>query len=93
MNIPSIGLTSDELHQVTHYRSSKQQCSLSSNQDRIMAPQNRAKQNEALPKYWRHRGKTYYYRVPPHMRHLHSGKAEISLGQSLSQAYQKFAGL
>tara|TARA_R110001599_G_scaffold323498_1_gene534995 strand:+ start:1951 stop:2988 length:1038 start_codon:yes stop_codon:yes gene_type:complete len=29
--------------------------------------------------------------VPPHLRHLHDGKAEISLGQSLSGAYQKFS--
>jgi integrase len=56
-----------------------------------MAPRNRAKQNKALPKYWRVRGKTYYYRVPPHMRHLHNGKSEVTLGQSLPQAYRRYA--
>lgn len=58
-----------------------------------MAPQSRNPSNRALPKYWRlHKG-SYSYRVPPHMRHLHGGKTEISLGQSLSAAYQKFATL
>lgn len=53
----------------------------------------RNQSNRALPKYWRLKNGSYSYRVPAHMRHLHDGKAEISLGQSLSKAYQTFAGL
>jgi hypothetical protein len=56
-----------------------------------MAPSKRNQKNRALPKYWRQRGSTYYYRVPTHLRYLHGGKVEISLGQSLPGAYQKFS--
>ena len=58
-----------------------------------MPPHKRNQSNRALPKYWRlHKG-SYSYRVPPQLQHLHGGKTEISLGQSLSGAYQKFATL
>ena len=53
----------------------------------------RSSKNRSLPKYWRLKDSTYYYRVPPHMRHLHNGKTEISLGNSLSGAYKRFADL
>jgi integrase len=56
-------------------------------------PISRKRKNNALPKYWRLTKNTYYYRVPQHLRHLHEGKAEISLGQSLIGAYKKFADL
>lgn len=56
-----------------------------------MPPKNRLRQNKTLPKYWRLVKGTYYYRVPPHLRGQHHGKSEISLGQSLSDAYKKFA--
>jgi integrase len=56
-----------------------------------MAPKRRNHENRALPKYWRFYKGSYSYRVPPQLRHLHGGKTEISLGQSLSGAYQKFA--
>lgn len=58
-----------------------------------MAPQTRKKTNRALPKYWRLKNGTYMYRVPQHLRHLHNGKTEISLGQTLSKAYATYAGL
>jgi hypothetical protein len=51
----------------------------------------RAKHNKSLPKYWRLKNGTYSYRIPPHLRDLHGGKTEVSLGQSLSNAYRKFA--
>lgn len=56
-----------------------------------MAPFNRLGLNKALPKYWRKVKGTYYYRVPAPLREQHGGKAEISLGSSLSGAYKKFA--
>jgi len=56
-----------------------------------MAPIKRSKQNSSLPKYWRKVKGTYYYRVPAPLREQHGGKAEISLGSSLSGAYKKFA--
>lgn len=58
-----------------------------------MAPKKRNQANRALPKYWRLKNGSYMYRVPQHMRHLHNGKTEITLGQTLSQAYATFAGL
>jgi integrase len=56
-----------------------------------MPPKNRLRQNRILPKYWRLKKGTYYYRVPPHLRDKHDGKKEISLGQSLSDAYRRFS--
>jgi len=56
-----------------------------------MTPKNRLKKNRTLPKYWRLQKGTYMYRVPPLLRERHNGKTEISLGQSLSGAYKKFA--
>jgi integrase len=53
----------------------------------------RTKQNQSLPKYWRFKNGSYFYRVPKHLRHLHDGKTEISLGQSLSAAYRRFADM
>ena len=47
--------------------------------------------NKTLPKYWRFKHGTYSYRVPPHLRAMHGGKGEISLGQNLPEAYRKFA--
>jgi len=58
-----------------------------------MAPKKRNQANRALPKYWRLKNGSYMYRVPPHLRHLHNGKAEVSLGQTLSQAYSTYASL
>lgn len=58
-----------------------------------MPPQKRNPENDDLPRYWRLRGKTFYYRVPTHLRHLHNGKKEISLGQSKAGAYKKYASL
>ena len=58
-----------------------------------MAPKNRLKQNKILPKYWRLKNGSYSYRVPPHLRHLHGDRTEVSLGQSLSIAYKRFADL
>ncbi len=51
----------------------------------------RKRQNSQLPKYWRLKNGTYMYRVPPALRDKHGGKTEISLGQTLAAAYQKFA--
>ena len=48
----------------------------------------RNKANKALPKYWRLKNGTYSYRIPSHLRSLHDGKGEISLGQSLSEAIE-----
>ena len=56
-----------------------------------MSSRTRAKQNQSLPKYWRFKNGSYFYRVPPHLRQQHGGKSEISLGQNLSDAYRKFA--
>lgn len=56
-----------------------------------MAPKPRTKTNKALPKYWRYKNGTYAFRVPPHLRDKTDGKAEISLGQDLSDAYRRFA--
>lgn len=58
-----------------------------------MAPKTRAKENRSLPKYWRLKNGSYSYRVPPHLRLLHGGKGEISLGQSLHEAYRRYADL
>lgn len=58
-----------------------------------MAVNQRTKANSRLPKYWRFKHGTYSYRVPPHLRAMHGGKGEISLGQNLADAYRKFAGL
>lgn len=58
-----------------------------------MAPKKRSQTNRALPKYWRLKNGSYMYRVPQHLRHLHNGKTEVSLGQNLSQAYSKYASL
>jgi integrase len=58
-----------------------------------MVSKERSKQNKSLPKYWRLKYGTYCYRIPPHLRHLHGGKSEISLGQTLSAAYRKFADM
>lgn len=58
-----------------------------------MAPKKRNQEHRALPKYWRKRGTSYTYRIPPQLRHLHDGKKEISLGTSLSGAYQRYAAL
>ena len=56
-------------------------------------PKPRSRSNRSLPKFWRVRNHTYYYRVPPHLRRQFDGKTEISLGQDLSQAYQTFSKL
>ena len=56
-----------------------------------MGSNKRTTRNKKLPKYWRLKNGSYSYRVPPHLRHLHGGKTEVSLGQSLSGAYRKFA--
>ena len=56
-----------------------------------MPTKDRNQENKSLPKYWRLKNGTYSYRVPSHLREQHGGKGEISLGQSLSEAYRKFA--
>lgn len=58
-----------------------------------MAPKDRSAKHRSLPKYWRIKRNSYTYRVPPQLRHLHNGVAEISLGTSLAGAYAKFASL
>ena len=57
-----------------------------------MSPLPRTKENRKLPKYWREKKGYYFFRAPPHLRHLTGGKAEISLGKDLGKAYQKFSG-
>lgn len=49
--------------------------------------------NKALPKYWRQKNGSYMYRVPRHLQERHGGRQEISLGQTLAQAYRTFAEL
>lgn len=56
-------------------------------------PKPRKSTNRPLPKYWRQVDNTYYYRVPAHLRDQVGGRAEISLGQTLSAAYAKFGEL
>tara|TARA_B110000908_G_scaffold9521_1_gene11555 strand:+ start:139 stop:1239 length:1101 start_codon:yes stop_codon:yes gene_type:complete len=58
-----------------------------------MPSNKRSPKNKVLPKYWRLKNDTYFYRVPPAMHHMHDGKKEISLGKSLSGAYKRFSEL
>lgn len=56
-----------------------------------MVPKPRTVTNKSLPKYWRYKNGTYSFRVPSHLRHKTGGKAEITLGQHLPDAYRRFA--
>ena len=57
-----------------------------------MSP-DRLKHSRPLPKYWRKRGGTYYFRVPRRVRDQLGGKSEISLGQTLAKAHQAYSRL
>lgn len=51
----------------------------------------RTKDNNALPRYWRHRYGAYYYRVPPGEEHRWDGKREYLLGHTLAEAHRTYA--
>ena len=56
-----------------------------------MPPQKRRRDNLGLPKRWRHRYGTFYYRVPKGMEAYWDGKREFVLGHTLTEAYTTWA--
>jgi len=56
-----------------------------------MAPKKRNKENNPLPKGWRFRYGTYWYRVPPGLEREWDNKKEFRLGKSLAEAYKVWA--
>lgn len=56
-----------------------------------MSPSSRNRENLPLPKRWRFRYGTYYYRVPKGLEAYWDDKSEFPLGRSLSDAHRAFA--
>lgn len=56
-----------------------------------MAPRKRNKENQGLPKRWRHYHGAYYYRVPPGQEAQWDGKTQFRLGKTLPEAYRVWA--
>lgn len=54
-------------------------------------PRTRKKENEGLPRRWRHVHGAYYYQVPAGLESAWDGKKTFRLGATLSQAYGVWA--
>lgn len=54
-------------------------------------PRVRNKENQGLPRRWRHVHGAYYYQVPPGQEPAWDGKKTFRLGSSLSEAYTVWA--
>lgn len=54
-------------------------------------PRARKKENQGLPKRWRHTHGGYYYQVPPGQEAAWDGKKTFRLGASLPEAYKVWA--
>ncbi|GJM17466.1 MAG: hypothetical protein DHS20C13_27930 [Thermodesulfobacteriota bacterium] len=56
-----------------------------------MGRKRQLKENNGLPKRWRYRFGSYYYRVPPGDEHLWDGKKDFKLGKTLPEALRVWA--
>lgn len=56
-----------------------------------MSPKPRSSDNKDLPKGWRRKGQSIYYRVPRGAEHHWDGKTEFKLGKSLAEAHATFS--
>jgi hypothetical protein len=54
-------------------------------------PRARKKENQGLPRRWRHVHGAYYYQVPPGHEAAWDNKKTFRLGSSLSEAYTTWA--
>lgn len=54
-------------------------------------PRERKKENQGLPKRWRHTHGGYYYQVPPGQEAAWDGKKTFRLGSNLPEAYAAWA--
>jgi integrase len=54
-------------------------------------PRARKKENQGLPKRWRHTHGGYYYQVPPGQESAWDGKKSFRLGKTLPEAYRVWA--
>lgn len=54
-------------------------------------PRQRNRENQPLPRRWRHYHGAYFYRVPPGLEHLWDGKRQFRLGATLAEAHKAFA--